>query len=132
MKYHVGEVLKELEEDKINCKKAVKLIKKKEIKRIRRKKASKIKISVVNKSSNTSIKLPGIHFWFLRFLANIGISIANISIKRGKEIDEDLKMALDILDDIDIKVFIKELKKCGPFDLVHVQASEAYVRIRIL
>lgn len=132
MKYNIIEILKELEEGKISCKKAIKLMKTQERKIFKRKKASKIKISVIDESSNTSIKLPGIPFWLLSFFGTIGVGIINISIKKGKEIDKDLKIALDILDEIDLKLFIKELKNCDPFDLVHVKSSDSNVRISIL
>ncbi len=133
MKYDVGEILKELNEGKINCEKAVNLIKEREKNIFKKRKASKIKITVIEKSSNTSIKLPGIHFSFLNLLANTGISITKIIARRGKEVDEDFKMMIDVLEEIELKTIFNELRNCGPFDFVHVQeGKDTDIRIRIL
>lgn len=66
-------------------------------------------------------------------MTNLWIGIANISMKKGKIVDEDLQKALYILNEINLKVVFHELKNCGPFDLVHVQEGEnTEIKISIL
>ena len=95
------------------------------------KKATKLKITIVDDGKR--INLPGIPFWLIEFLIDLGFGISSIAMKFVKEIDEDAKRILDSIDRKDIKLLIKELKKYGPFDLVNIrEGDKTYVHISIL
>ncbi|MBW4828373.1 MAG: hypothetical protein KZY61_11360 [Clostridiaceae bacterium] len=131
MNHDTIKILNQLNQEKISCKKAIKLINKKNRRVKSIKKASKMKIYVSEK--NKTIRLPGIHFCFFKFLTNVGIYIANISMKKGKIEDEDTKKLLYILNEIDLNIIFNELKSYGPFDLVHIKEGEdTEIKISIL
>jgi len=131
LKSNIIKILNQLDQGKISCKKAIRLINKKNRRIKSTRKASKLKIYVSEK--NKTIRLPGIHFCFLKFLINIGIYIANISMKKGKIDDEDTKKLLYILNEIDLNIIFNELKNYGPFDLIHVEeGKDTEIKISIL
>lgn len=95
------------------------------------KKATKLKITIID--DGKKINLPGIPFWLIEFLIDLGFGIGSIAMRFIKEIDEDAKKILDSIDKKDIKQLIKELKKHGPFDLVNIrEGDKTYVHISIL
>jgi len=95
------------------------------------KKATKLKITIVD--DEKKINLPGIPFWLIEFLIDLGFGLSSIALKFIKEIDEDTKKILDSIDRKDIKQMIKELKKYGPFELVNIrEGDKTYVHISIL
>lgn len=95
------------------------------------KKATKLKISIVDEGRY--INIPGIPFWLISFLVNLGLGIGSIALKFVKDMDEDTIRILDSIDRKDIKLLIKELKSYGPFDLVNVsEGNGTKVRISIL
>ncbi|MCR2044385.1 hypothetical protein [Anaerosalibacter massiliensis] len=129
----ISEILKQVEQGKINCEKAIKLIKKESVKTKKIKKASKLKIFIKDEEDNTYINLPSIHFWFLKSFSKIGIIIAKFSLKKKKNIDKDLNTALNILNEIDLNLIFKELKNCGPFNFIYVQeGKDTEIKITVL
>ena len=96
-----------------------------------RKKATKLKILITDEDKKISI--PSIPFWLINLLIALGFGITSIAFKYGKDIDENTKKILKSIDRKDIKEIIKELKKCGPTDLVKVEeGNETIVKISIL
>lgn len=94
-------------------------------------KARKIKISIVDEGKH--INIPGIPFWLINFLVDLGLGLGSIAIKFAKDIDEDAKKILNAIDRKDIKLLIRELKNNGPFDLVKVSEGHGTkVKISIL
>jgi len=95
------------------------------------KRAKKIKISITDKEKH--INIPAIPFCIISFLVDLGFGIGAIAVKFMKDMDEDLKEALNLIDKRDIKLLINELKKYGPFDLVNIsEGNRTRVRISIL
>lgn len=95
------------------------------------KRATKLKISIVDEGKH--INIPGIPFWLISFLVDLGLGLSSIVLKFIKDIDEDTKMILNSIDRKDIKLLIRELKNYGPFDLVDISEGDGTeVRISIL
>lgn len=91
----------------------------------------KLKISIIDEGNH--IRIPGIPFWLINFLVDIGFGIGSIALKFGKDLDEDAVRILDSIDRKDIKSILDELKRYGPFDLVNVKGGDkTSVRISIL
>lgn len=96
-----------------------------------KKKATKLKILIV--AEDKKISIPSIPFWFINLLINLGFGILSIALKYIQDIDEDTKKIIKSIDKKDIKEIIKELKKCGPTDLVKVEEGDGTkVKISIL
>lgn len=133
MKEEIRNILDMLEEGKINAQKAIKLIKSIDESNINKvRPARKIKINIIDGDEDKKIRLPGIPFWLISSFSRLGMLIAPMAIKRGGEMDENAKMALDLLKDVDIKEFISALRAHGPFDFVDVCNDKDVVKITVL
>ena len=132
LKNNIKEILNHLDKEEIDCITAVNLIKNPYIyKSNRMKKGTKLKINVI--SGNQSIKIPSIPFWLIDFFISMGLSFGAIALKFVKDLDEDTKEILNSIDIKDFKLIFKELKQCGPFELVDVDDERgALVKISIL
>lgn len=132
MENKVNDILNQLDNGKIRCKDAIKIIKNNEYKanEINRK-ASGIKISIIDKDH--TIRIPKIPFGLIIFLIDIGFNILSIATRFTNSLDEDLKKILDSVDRKDIKEIFKALKKHGSFDLVDIKEGDnTEVKISIL
>lgn len=133
MKEEIRNILTRLETGEISSRKAIKLIKNLNENNInKRKPANKIKILIIDGDDNKKINLPGIPFWLATFLGKLGILIAPLAIKRSQHIDQDAKIALEAIKNIDIKEFIDAIRECGPFDIIDVCDDKDVVKISVL
>lgn len=122
-----------LEEGKISAQKAIKLINNIDESNINKARpARKIKIKIIDGDDDKKINLPGIPFWLISSFSRLGMLIAPIAIKHSSEMDENSKMALDLLKDVDIKEFISALRAHGPFDFVDICSEKDIVKISVL
>lgn len=124
MKEYIREILDKLYEGKIDAAKAEKLIRKHDVNKVNlRKKARKLKIRVLT-SDGKKINIPAIPFSIISGLGNISMKVASIFAKKGKHIDEEHIKYLKILDDINLKEILNELKHHEPYYLVEVYDGE--------
>lgn len=132
MKNNIKMILNQLDNGKIECKEAIKMIKKIDVKNDTvRKRASKLKISVIDKEQ--SVKIPAIPFGLINFLIDLSFGLSSIALKFVDDLDEDVKKILNSIDRKDIKLIFKELKKHGPFNLVDIrEGNNTEVKITIL
>ncbi|HSH34959.1 hypothetical protein [Schnuerera sp.] len=80
MKNNIKMILNQLDNGKIECKEAIKMIKKIDVKNDTvRKRASKLKISVIDKEQ--SVKIPAIPFGLINFLIDLGFGLSSIALK---------------------------------------------------
>lgn len=134
MKDSIQDILHKLSTGEIDSEKAVNLIKNIDTNSdIVRGKASKLKITVVDKKENQSIRIPAIPFWLLSSLGSIGLGIGSIALRFSKNLDEYSKEALKSINSRDLRKILKEIKKYGPFDLVDVDDGDGtIVKISVL
>lgn len=98
---------------------------------VKNKKATKLKIIIKNEGN--SINIPGIPFWLINILADLGFGLSSIALKFADDLDEKTKRILDSIKSEDIKLIINELRDYGSFDLVDiVVGNETEVKISIL
>ena len=128
MKDSIQDILHKLSTGEIDSEKAVNLIKNIDTNSdIVRGKASKLKITVVDKKENQSIRIPAIPFWLLSSLGSIGLGIGSIALRFSKNLDEYSKEALKAINSKDLRKILKEIKKYGPFDLVDVDDGDGTI-----
>lgn len=118
MDLEIKNILNLLNEDKIDCKSALKLINSYNSDKPNNKKARKLKISIYDSKDNKSIRIPAIPFGLLNFLLRLAIRISPSILKRNQHLDKNTRMALEIL--IDIKEAINILKNYPPCDIVNI------------
>ncbi|NMB07424.1 MAG: hypothetical protein GX981_03410 [Tissierellia bacterium] len=134
MKAEINNILEELNSGKISANKAINKIQSINISPNKRiPKTRKIKIHIVDKSEDTNIKIPAIPFWLINFLISLGLGLGSIAARFVDDIDEDLKMILEIIDSKDLKIITNELRKHGPFNMVEIKEGDnTEINIRIL
>ncbi len=133
MKNEIRNILTRLENGEIDCKKAIRLIKNIDENAISKiKPASKIKIKIIDENDDKKIRLPSIPFWLISSLGKLGLLLAPIAAKYSQGMDENSKMALDLLKDVDIQELIYALRVHGPFDFVDVCSDKDVVKISVL
>lgn len=133
MSSEVMKILEMVDRGSIDTNKALKLISDLDnLSPMPKKRASKIKISIFDKSDNRRINIPGIPFWLITSLGGLGLSISSWAMKHSKNIDEESKKYISILDDIDLKEMIEALREFGPFDMVDIEDGGDMVKISIL
>lgn len=89
--------------------------------------ASKIKIRIVDKSSNFKLWIPSIPFWLITFLSHITLKFKDITLRNGNYLDDDIKLSLKQLDNKTIKDLISELKSYGKFDLIDISTGDGTI-----
>jgi hypothetical protein len=128
LKNSIQDILHRLSIGEIDSEKAVNLIKNIDTNSdVVRRKASKLKIIVVDKKENQSIRIPAIPFWLLSFLGSMGLGIGSIALRFSKNLDEYPKEALKAINSKDLRKILKEIKKYGPFDLVDVDDGDGTI-----
>lgn len=133
MKEEIRKILTKLETGEISSRKAIKLIgslDENSISKVRA--ARKIKITIVDGDEDKKIRLPGLPFWLITLLGNIGVSIAPLAIKHSNGLDSSSLIALEAIKDIDFKEFISTVREYGPFDLVDICDNKDIVKISVL
>ena len=110
MKAEINNILEELNSGKISANKAISKIQSINISPNKRiPKARKIKIHIVDKSEDTNIKFQQFPL-YNKFLISLGLGLGSIAARFVDDIDEDLKMILEIIDSKDLKIITNELK----------------------
>ena len=134
MNSEISKILNDLREEKLSSKKALKLINNCScVNAHSQKHISKLKITIIDKAEDKSIRIPSIPFWIITSLGSVGLSIGKFAAKRSKTIDDETKKYLCILDDLDLKEIFSALKYHEPFDLVNIVEKDGdEVRISIL
>lgn len=135
LKVEIRKILKQLDEDKINVKKAIG-----EIKGLGLRpeptgpRATKIKIHIRDKSEGVNMRIPAIPFWFINSMVSLGFGLGSIVARySNNENMEEMKMILDNISSRDIKAIINELRNYGPFNMVEIQdGSDNEVSIKVL
>lgn len=133
MKGEIRNILTRLETGEIGSKKAIKLIKNINQSNINKARpTNRIKILIIDGDKDKKIWLPGMPFWLATSLGRLGILIAPLVIKHSKHIDQNSRIALEAIKNIDIKEFIDAIRECGPFDFVDVCDDKDVVKISVL
>lgn len=110
-----------LNQGKIDSKSAVKLINEFNPDKISKtKKSSKIKVSIFDKEDDRKIKIPAIPFWLITSLGNLGLKVSSFALKNNRELDENSRKALEVLQDIDLKDIFEVLRNHPPCDIVNI------------
>ena len=132
MSSEVMKILEMMDSGKMNTDKALELISNLDSSRsLPSKKASKIKISIVSKSDNKTINIPAIPFWLITSLGSLGLSISSWVMKHSKDLDDESKKYIGILEEIDLKEMIEVLRDCGPFDMVDIEDGDVGDMVKI-
>lgn len=134
MENDIMSIIIDLKSGKTSPSKATKLIRNYNFKKdLPRKKASKLKIKIKDRDSNKRINIPGIPFWLITSLGSLGLTVTKLVANKSDTLDDETKQYLKILDEINIKELLGELKNYGPFDLVNVFEEDGdEVKISIL
>lgn len=135
MKVEIRKILKQLDEGKINVKKAVGQIGRLELgPQPRNPRARKIKIRIRDKNEGVNIRIPAIPFWFINSMVSLGFGLGSIVARYSQDEDmEELRMVLDSISSRDIKAIINELRNHGPFNMVDIgDGNDNEVSIKVL
>jgi hypothetical protein len=140
LKDSIQDILYRLDRGEINSEEAVNLIRNIETHpNVFRKKASRLKIIVVDKDENKSIKIPAIPFWLLDFLLSTSFGICSIVSRFSNrlDLDEDTKTSLELINNKDLskdlKMIFKEMRQYGTFNLVDIKDGDGtIVKISVL
>lgn len=119
------EIIERLKKGQITSEKAIKLIQNynPDYHRSRRK-SSKLKISIYDKSSGKSIRIPAIPFWLITSLGNLGLRISKLVASKSNTIDDETKKYLTVLDDFDLREIFSAFRHHEPWDLVNVEEQD--------
>lgn len=134
MENHIMRIISDLKSGKTSPNKAIKLIKKYNFNNLESsKKASKLKIKIKDSDSNKKINLPGIPFWLITSLGSLGLTITKFTINKSDTLDDETKHYLKVLDELNLKELLGQLKNYGTFDLVDILEEDGdEVKISII
>ncbi len=134
MNSDIMEILNDLREEKLSAKKALNLINDyKYVNTQTYKHGSKLKITILDKEEGKSIRIPGIPFWIITSLGNVGLSIAKFAARRSNTINDETIKYLNVLDDLDIREIFNVFRNCEPFDIVNIIEEDGdEIKISIL